>query len=731
MLLTAVALAALGLLLLQSREEDVPAPPLPWTAPPGSPYAWQPLGPGGGGHIDVFAFGPNYLFVGTDTGGVLRSPDHGETWYPVNRGLYDYPINDLAVDPADPTTLYAATPGGIYKSQDSGDTWTLLRNGFPAKDKHAYSAPIASLAIDPADPDVLYAGSGRLFKRTASQGTGDVWKSTDGGASWARFNLGHPQAVVYALAVDPTESRRVYAATDQGFFLSADAAQNWSQIDARDSRGLALGRDPLTGRTVLYRTVWQEGVLKSADGGRTWSPTAQPPCSVCDYRRIAIHPTDPDTLVIGDYGANARDGGGVFMTTDGGLTWRKLDRFGDLGWRHSPSPLARGLGLNPYRPDELFISSMMVAYRQQGESAWDQIVTRRVSRRGGVSTRWPGRWASRLGNNNTVVNTKPVFHPTQHDTYLLGMSDLYIWRTDDDGRSWQNIQTPGENDVRSLMADPNDPTFRTWFAGDSPQDCCGGALFKTTDGGRSWQQAQGLPDNRVWQVAVVPGDPSLVYAATQDNGLYRSTNGGADFEPRSGQGAASLPLDRLYGVLLDPADPDTLYVPVWRDEGGGLFRSTDGGATWARLGAMQRCTAVAISPVDGTLYAGCTTQLLASSDGGRSWVVLFGEGRHPAHPDQPWAGYINDIAPHPADPRTLCFVVKDDTYHDQSSGYGLWCTTDGGRTWEEIADQLGLVLRGTRVAFHPLPNPETGEYDLFYLTGGGGAYRIRGVEPQE
>lgn len=714
----ALAVTVAGRVGIQSRPAT--APPLIWVTTAAGQDAWQALGPGGGGHFDVFAFGPDTIFVGTDTGGVFRSPDHGQTWLPANRGLYDYPVNDLAVDPLNPATVYAATHGGLYKSENNADTWRLLQNGFPPKDPQRYSAPLACVALDPSNPQIVYVGVGRPAKRTASEGAGDVYKSVNGGASWTRANIGHPQAVIFDLAVDPANAHIIYAATSAGFYRSADGGASWAQVDALDSRGLAVGHAE---RTVLYRTVWESGVWKSVDSGLTWIKLAGPDCPDCDYYRIATRSTDPDQVYVGDFGSNARDGAGIYYTADGGDSWRKLDRFGDTGWR-TAAPLARGLGLNPFDPQEVFIGAPMAMYRSIDQGKWQQVVARRTDRAGGVNTRWSGRWVSRMGSNNTVVNTRPVFHPSQHDTYLLGYSDLYIWRTDDDGRSWENIQTPGENDVRSLAADPADPSFRTWFAGDSPQDCCGGSLYKTIDAGQNWSQATGLPDNRVWGIAVSPRDSNRVYVATQDYGVYRSANGGASFEAWNGSPAAPLPLTRLYGIVMHSTDPDILYVPV-SGERGGLFRSTDGGENWHRMGEMQDCTAVEMSGIDGAIYAGCGDRVFKSADRGASWALFYPGGAHPAHPGETWPGYVADIAPHPVDPSVVCFVIKDDTYHDQSSGRGLWCTTDAGASWDEMAEDMGLALRGTRVAFHPLPAPETGAHDLFYMTGGGGAYRIR------
>lgn len=240
-------------------------------------------------------------------------------------------------------------------------------------------------------------------------------------------------------------------------------------------------------------------------------------------------------------------------------------------------------------------------------------------------------------------------------------------------------------------------------------------------------RASGLPSDRILDIAVASYDSDLVYAATQNNGLYLSTDGGVSFQDSNGAGENSLPDGAIYGIAIDPQHAGTAYVSV-SGHRGGIFESTDGGGTWFKSGEFTDCYAVALPPSSSPsprLFAGCGLQFYKSDDGGVNWDMLFdGSGRAlpPGYP--PLVGYIRDFAQDPGDPGVLCFVIKDDPYHDQSSGGGLYCTLDGGRTWKEVAGPLGLLLRGTAVAFDPLPDPVTGQYDLFYMTGGDGAYRI-------
>jgi photosystem II stability/assembly factor-like uncharacterized protein len=138
-----------------------------------------------------------YAAMGFNALGLQRSRDGGATWTSINNGLpSNLFIRALVADPATSGTVYLAGSAGLYKTTNGGDTWTLMQNGLP-------SGPpdVLSLAIDPANPSILYAGSA----------SGGLYRSMDRGGSWTLTPLAVP--VVTAIAIDPTNSSRLYAGT--------------------------------------------------------------------------------------------------------------------------------------------------------------------------------------------------------------------------------------------------------------------------------------------------------------------------------------------------------------------------------------------------------------------------------------------------------------------------------------------------------------------------------------
>src|SRR5207249_1155511 len=133
------------------------------------------------------------------------------SWSAANNGLDLFPYS-IVIDPTAPATLYVGGVGGVFESTDGAASWHAVRNGLPPY------VPIFALAIDPADPTTLYAG-------TSNRG---LYKSTDRAASWTDvtgdmvppgYDVG-----VHAVAIDPANPSTLYAGTNRGLYKSTDAA---------------------------------------------------------------------------------------------------------------------------------------------------------------------------------------------------------------------------------------------------------------------------------------------------------------------------------------------------------------------------------------------------------------------------------------------------------------------------------------------------------------------------
>jgi len=314
-------------------------------------------GPGSRGFsaFAVSALNPQVVYAGTEKG-VFKSTDAGKSWRPVNAGLTDSYVFDLAIDqrhpailfagtgrsvfkstnggtswrktslsnvsavalalhPRNPRVIYAATDDGVYKSGDAGATWRRVK-----------TAPrVFALVIDPQRPATVYAGSGA-----------GVFKSTDAGRTWKAMSRGlfprgsasvneRLEGFVSAMVVDPQRPQTLFLGSERGVFRSTDGARTWRPANAGlTGRGSApwyyvgsLAIDPSAPNTLYTGTSVSDGLFKTVDGGRHW--TAIGPPGRGSVSALTLDPTDPETIYAGmSAGAKA------FKSTDGGHTWTAL-----------------------------------------------------------------------------------------------------------------------------------------------------------------------------------------------------------------------------------------------------------------------------------------------------------------------------------------------------------------------------------------------------------------------
>jgi photosystem II stability/assembly factor-like uncharacterized protein len=306
-----------------------------------------------------------------------------------------------------------------------------------------------------------------------------------------------------------------------------------------------------------------------------------------------------------------------------------------------------------------------------------------------------GRWRSAPGLEGGAI-TALALDPEHPNTVFAATLEAGVFKSSDGGSSWQALDiAPNADRVDALAIAPQDP--RTVYVG------TGGGNFKSTDGGATWQavnsglfghETAAARDHRllegfVYVLAVDPTNLEVVYAATWERGLLKSTNGGASWQSTGFNG----PVDAL---ALDPTDPATVYVSGSRtlagvESGGvgsGVFRSSDGGASWQPVALEGTFVyALALDPQHpDTVYAGTRGKgVFKSTDGGASWRAAGLEGKN-----------IRGLILNPKNPENV---------YAESEGE-IFVSTEGGGTWRALN---GGWVRGTwptALALNPR-NPAT------------------------
>jgi photosystem II stability/assembly factor-like uncharacterized protein len=623
----------------------------------GGGSAWSSLGPPGGDVFDAAVSTTDFNIAlagiapdGSFGGTLYRSTDAGSAWSEVF-ALTGISVFDIEFAPEG--TAYIGTQDSARKSSDGGVSWTVLNLGIGANDQ------VFDVALDPSDSSDIWAG---IADANGSQPI-NVMRSTDGGATWANRTPPLAQPISgRGIAVDPSNSNTVIAVFGGDF----GGGQVWVTTDGGDSwtdRSAGLPDNPM--QAVVYdgtrllvgggQRFGSEnvGLYQSTDLGASWTPLHDNTWPVLVVDAIAVDPNDAQTILV------AVDGSGVNRTTDGGATW-------EIGIGGTGALAGRSLRFRPGTSTDLFLGTSSLAVFRSTDSGntfvqssngitelnlfsvdanplgpGELAVAFQGLNDGGVLTSLDGGVTWQLESAPPTRYSNVRFAP-DGTLYAIssGPSSVAqegLYRRENNG-SWTPLgpdQGPlYESDLNTTRFSLNNPNLILLGGSDFGVTGFEGTIWRSTDAGQSWtkvfESATGTTE-KVTDLEIIEDgtDQNMVASWTSlsgDNigGALRSTdNGGSWFDSSTG-----LPtFFRDPRLCASPTDPQSLLISAWLSfQSGGLFRTTNGGATWASTGWIGNQTVgdVACHPLDD--QALFVTQLsggdavLRSQDGGATFA---------------------------------------------------------------------------------------------------------------
>jgi photosystem II stability/assembly factor-like uncharacterized protein len=571
---------------------------------------WAPFGPGGGTPqgLAVDSHDPSVVYAASGT--LYRSADGGETW----TGLFGRRLEVVALDPAHPAAIYV---GGdqLARSTDGGKTWQVASS-------LGDSLGVTSLAVIPGSPSVVLAGAGSRLLRSA-----------DGGSTWSEIFI---NSTITSVLADPGSPGTAYYADGSGVHKSTDAGESWFLAGpSANGQPAAYGHLTLAhGALYLHTGV---ATFRSDDGARGWRLTGFSPSGLSLDEAFLADPLSPSRLYLAGLD-------GVFVSTDDGATWKRLDR------GLPPLPLGEILAINSLAADPVRPGVLYAGTYERG-----------VAKSANGGERW--RIGVEPGLSDGPVALFEI-HPSRPDTMYVGLAARgdRSFRSTDGGRTWQAFARGIARDgLFDLAFDPVNPD-RLYAANED-------GVWESRDGGEAWDQIDNAFTGRI--AVSTPG----TLLSSRNCGLSRSTDDGRTWKQVI---SCDLPGNDDVGVgtvelWVDPRNPRNLYALMQADNGGNSFgrflvKSTDGGATWKNLKGSPLLAAVAPSDFR-TLYAVDyrTDQILRSRDGGESWKVVHQRSPYPDSYDA-----LAVDATHP------------DTLYVATSQKGVLRSRDGGATLKAI-----------------------------------------------
>ncbi|MFM2207257.1 MAG: hypothetical protein RL213_1232 [Bacteroidota bacterium] len=546
---------------------------------------WQFIGPGtlpanggGAGRVNVFRLEPgnnSVIYVGAACGGIWKSVDGGLNWMPVSDRLAAISIADIAINPRNPDSVYAATGdgygyevsggfwGGTYSagvmlSPDGGATWQQCGLSFAQTN----SEIIQRLVIKPDQPEVLLAST-----------RNGLFRSGDAGATWSSVRSGHH----FDIEFHPTRPDTVFATDETSLLWSVNGGVTWAVRQG----GLCSGRLSLALTPANINRIFlvceNMDFFRSDDLGATIQQLSPPtPADFYGYYDavLAVSPVNANTVICG--GLN------MAKSTDGGNTWTQIapgvhpDQhyidyqpgsgqvvyscndggfYKSVNGGSSFTDLSEGLGIKQY-------------YRF-AQSASDPYTLFAGAQDNGTDRLTAGAWTRVFGGDGTDCMVDPANDQNVFASYQNGA----LQKSTDGGQNFVDISPSSGEWVTPFAMHPL-----------NTQIIYGGyeEVYRSNDAGVSWNTlSSGVFNASLISMDVNRSDPDFIYTATYDR-VYRTTDGGVNWSDIT----AGLPVANatVSSVTSSWSDPLTVWVTLsGYSSGQKVYRSGNGGATWSNM----------------------------------------------------------------------------------------------------------------------------------------------------
>ncbi len=601
-------------------------------------------------------------YVGAASGGIFKTTDAGANWTPIFDDQAALSIGDMEISKNNTDIIWVGTGevnagggslaydgDGIYRSDDGGLTWEI--KGLPDV------GSIGKILIDPNDENTVFVGAmGPLFRDDTNRG---VYRTTDGGDTWEQVLFVSDITGVIDMAIHPSNGDIVYATSwervrrpqfrDYGgetsrIYRSLDGGDTWAELtNGLPSNPADKGRISIdisqSNPNVLYARYADavgsiEGVFRTADGGDTWVEVNSSQLTNVGFhwwfRGIFVDPNDENTIYNVDFV--------VEKSTDGGNNW--FTAFPNV---HVDQ---HALAFNMMTGGEVLLGNDGGFYKSPDDGAtYTKDLTLPITQfyRFHVDAQNGNKIYGGTQDNNTIRTTTgslndwdPIFggdgfqpwvDPTNTNVIYALSQNGNLGKSIDDGQSFNNLNAPGarKNWNSPIILDPVDS--ETIYFGANQ-------LYRSTNGGANWNAISGdltngsgggnLTFGTIYSIDISLLDSNIIYVGTDDGNVWITEDGGTTWNNIS----STLPDRWVTKVLADRNDPNTVYVTYsgyrYGEDNGHVYRSTNKGVNWDLVGTDLPDIPIndIVQDANGNLYLATDIGVFASGTQGGSWEVL-------------------------------------------------------------------------------------------------------------